>query len=53
LIPDYSKDTSILAIKLHHSITDGMGLICTIGCFEDKFEKSKVLEQVPKLNFFL
>ena len=51
ILEDYTKDTSIVIPKLHHSFTDGIGYISLMSCLTDNKYNVKNTKLVPKPSF--
>lgn len=50
---NYSKDTSLLVVRIHHSFTDALGFLSLCSLVNDEKFKLKMASKFPKPNFFI
>lgn len=53
LLEDFTEDTSILFIRMHHSFTDGIGYVSLMSCINDEKYKTTSKKKIPKYNIFM
>jgi NRPS condensation-like uncharacterized protein len=50
-LQNYSEKESVLLVKFHHSLADGMGLIGLCASLQDEYNHDQLYEFAPKLNW--
>ena len=48
LVEDYTKDSSMLIVRMSHSFTDAMGIVSMLSCLNDEGYKLKIDKELPK-----
>jgi hypothetical protein len=52
LVQNYTKDTSVLFLRMHHSFTDGVGYVCLMSFLNDEKFNTKTAKKIPEPTFF-
>ena len=50
--PDYSETESLIILKAHHSVTDGVTAMCLTSTLQDNgYQKADFPNLIPRANF--
>ena len=49
LVPDYHPEKSAIVIKIHHNMSDGLGIATFFQCFNGNYDSSALpaMKQIP------
>ena len=52
VIENYSDDTSAVIFRIHHSLSDGVGIVSMMSCVNDDKFSLRINKEFTQLNFF-
>lgn len=52
IVPNYDQKTTMLIWKSQHVVADGIGVLCMLGCLEDKYDPSNYIQTSSVLPFW-
>ena len=52
VVENYSDDTSAVIFRIHHSLSDGVGIVSMMSCVNDDKFSLRINKEFTQLNFF-
>jgi hypothetical protein len=52
IAPNYNSDESVVILKIHHVIGDGLSLLLLMGFLQSKYNHSQYLQTTKSLSKF-